>query len=144
MSGTVVERGDPTYDEVRKIWNGMFDKKPGIIARCSQVSDVVAAVNFAKENNITIAVKGGGHNSAGTGSCDDGLMIDLSPLKKITIDQGNKTARVQGGCLWGEVDAALQQFGLAVPSGIIFTHRGRRPNPGRWLRMDQQKIWIND
>lgn len=123
MRGLIVEPGDPTYDETRKIWNGMFDKRPAIIARCSAVSDVVAAVNFARENNITIAVKGGGHNSAGTGACENGLMIDLSLLKKITVDRKNKTANVQGGCLWGEVDAVLQQSGLAVPSGII-SHTG--------------------
>jgi FAD/FMN-containing dehydrogenase len=123
IKGAVIYPGDPSYDDTRKIWNGIFDKKPAMIARCISAEDVVAAVNFAKENNIVIAVKGGGHNSAGTGSCENGMMIDLSLLKEITVNQKDTTVKVQGGCLWAEVDTVLQQYGLAVPCGII-SHTG--------------------
>jgi FAD/FMN-containing dehydrogenase len=115
--------GDPQYDEARKIWNGMFDKKPRLIARCQTAQEVASAVNFAREHHLVIAVKGGGHNSAGTASCEGGLMIDLSLMRKIEVNEQTKTAKVQGGCLLGEVDAATQKFGLAVPSGII-SHTG--------------------
>lgn len=122
-TGEVLTSESSDYDEIRKIWNGMFDKKPAIIVRCNSEKDVVEAVKFARKNNMLVAVKSGGHNSAGTGSCDDGLMIDLSLLNKVAVDPIGKTVRVQGGCLLSDVDAATQEYGLAVPAGII-SHTG--------------------
>ena len=123
IKGDVIHPGDANYEDARKIWNGIFDKRPALIVRCLNTQDIVAVVNFARDNNISLAIKGGGHNSAGTGSCDGGIMMDLSLLKKVTVDANNKSVKVQGGCLWGEVDRATQLFGLAVPSGII-SHTG--------------------
>jgi FAD/FMN-containing dehydrogenase len=123
LKGNLVLPGDESYDESRKIWNGMFDKKPGIIVQCRDKNDVAAAVKFANKNDLLIAVKGGGHNSAGTASCDDGMMIDLGLMQDVEVDPVNKTALVEGGCLLGTVDAATQEHGLAVSSGII-SHTG--------------------
>jgi len=121
--GTVLPAGNHGYEQARKIWNGMFDKRPAAIARCVGTSDVINAVNFARNNNLEISVKGGGHNSAGTAVCDDGLMIDLSLMKRVTVNSNKKTARVDGGALLGDVDYETQLYGLAVSAGII-SHTG--------------------
>jgi len=121
--GDVFHAGTHGYDTVRKIWNGMFDRKPGLVARCVGTSDVIRAVNFGRENNLEMSVKGGGHNSAGTAVTDGGLMIDLSLMRRVTVDKENKTARVDGGCLLGDVDYETQLHGLAVSGGIV-SHTG--------------------
>lgn len=121
LRGTVIGQGDAGYDEARKIYNGMIDKRPAAIARCADVADVIACVNFARENGLTVAVRGGGHNGAGLGLCDDGLVIDLSRMRGVRVDPANRTVRVDGGCTWGDVDHATHAFGLATPSGIIST-----------------------
>jgi FAD/FMN-containing dehydrogenase len=121
LSGTVIRRGDPTYDQARRLWNGMIDRSPAIIARCASVADVVAAVNFAREEKLVLAVRGGGHNAAGLGSCDDGLVIDLSGMRGVTVDAAKRVAKVQGGALWRDVDAATHAHGLATPGGVIST-----------------------
>ena len=121
LLGRVVLPDDNDYDEVRQIWNGMHDKRPALIARCSGVADVIASVNFARENNILISVRGGGHNVAGSASNDDGLMIDLSPMKGIRVDSINRTVHAQGGVTWGELDRETQVFGLVAPGGVIST-----------------------
>ncbi|MEO6733687.1 MAG: FAD-binding oxidoreductase [Ferruginibacter sp.] len=121
MRGKLIQPGDTEYDTSRKIYNGMFDKHPAMIAKCVDVADVVAAVNFARENEMVIAVKGGGHNAAGLGMCDDGLVIDLSQMKAVHVDVKNATALVQAGCTLGDVDHATHAFGMAVPSGIAST-----------------------
>ncbi len=123
IKGQVILPGDSDFDESRAIWNAMFDRKPAIIVKSLNVEDVAEAVNFGKHNNLLIAVKGGGHNSAGTAVCDDGLMIDLSLMQDVDIDTDNETVKVQGGCLLGAVDEATQKHGLAVSSGII-SHTG--------------------
>lgn len=123
MQGTVLLPGENGYDDARAIWNGMFDKKPAAIARCENTQDVVKAVNFGREHNLLIAVKGGGHNSAGTASCDGGLMIDLSLMNKVEVDKDSKTVTAQGGTLLAAVDAETQKYGLAISSGII-SHTG--------------------
>jgi FAD/FMN-containing dehydrogenase len=99
----------------------MIDRRPALIARCVDVADVISAVNFAREQHLTLAVRGGGHNGPGLGTCDDGLVVDLSPMTGIHVDAANRTARVAGGCTWGEVDHATHPFGLATPSGFIST-----------------------
>ena len=119
--GRVVTRSDPDYDEVRALYNGMIDKRPRVIARCTDVADVIAAVNFGRDRDLLIAIRGGGHNGPGLGSCDDGLMIDLSLMKGIHVDGVEKTVRVEPGCTSGDVDHATHAFGLAVPFGIVST-----------------------
>ncbi|QUN07103.1 FAD-binding oxidoreductase [Shewanella yunxiaonensis] len=119
--GDVILPNDPTYEEVRKIWNAMIDRKPGIIARCKSVADVVEAVNFARENGLLIAVRGGGHNIAGNAICDDGIMIDLSLLNQVKVDPQTQRAKVEPGCTLADVDAATQKYGLATPVGINST-----------------------
>jgi FAD/FMN-containing dehydrogenase len=121
LRGWVITRSDADYDEVRALYNGMIDKRPLMIARCVDVADVITAVNFGREQGLLIAVRGGGHNGPGLGSCDDGLVIDLSMLKSVRVDPANGTARVDPGCTSGDVDHATHPFGLAVPFGIVST-----------------------
>ena len=121
LRGDLIQPGDAGYEEARKVYNGMIDKRPALIARCVDVADVMAAVNFAREHHLTVAVRGGGHNGPGLGTCDDGLVINLSRMKGIRVDPANRTVRVEGGCIWGEVDHATHPFGLAAPSGFIST-----------------------
>jgi FAD/FMN-containing dehydrogenase len=99
----------------------MIDRHPAVIVRCTDVADVIAAVNFARDQRLLVAIRGGGHNGGGLGTCDDGLVIDLSPMKGVRVDPAARTARVAGGCTWGDVDHATHAFGLATPSGIIST-----------------------
>lgn len=121
--GDILLSGDKGYEDSRKIWNGMFDRKPAIITRCKGTDDVIKAVNFARENSLLTAVKGGGHNSAGNAVCDDGIMIDLSLMRSVVVDESKKTVKVDGGCLLSDVDHETQQHGLAVSAGII-SHTG--------------------
>ena len=110
---------DPRYDEARTLFNAMIDKRPALIARCETADDVAAAIRFARDQGLRIAVRGGAHNGAGLASVDDGLVIDLSPMKAISVDPGTRTVRVGAGAVWGEVDAATGPHNLAVPTGII-------------------------
>lgn len=119
--GDLIEPGDTLYSEARKLYNAMIDKKPGLIARVADVADVIAAVNFGREHNLLVAVRGGGHNGPGLGSCDGGLCIDLSRLKGVRVDPANRTIRVEPGCTQGDVEHAAAAFGLAVPAGIVST-----------------------
>ncbi|MDI5985086.1 FAD-binding oxidoreductase [Halomonas sp. M4R5S39] len=121
LRGALIQAGDPGYEQARRLYNGMIDKRPRLIVRCANVADVIRAVHFAHEQGLPLAVRGGGHNGAGLGSCDDGLVIDLSSLRGIRIDPAMRTARVEGGCTWGDVDHATHAFGLATVSGIIST-----------------------
>jgi len=121
LQGKLVRPGDASYDEARSVWNGMIDKRPAIIARCAGTADVVEAVNFARENGLAIAVRGGGHNVAGHATCDDGIVIDLSPMKNVTVDTVRRTALAEGGATWADYDAATQAHGLASPGGAIST-----------------------
>ena len=119
LRGELIQYGDNNYEDSRKIYNAMIDKKPALIAKCVDVADVVTAVNFGRENNMLTAVRGGGHNGGGLGICDEGLVIDLSNLKNVRVNTSNNTVRVGGGNLWGEVDHATHIYGLAIPAGII-------------------------
>jgi FAD/FMN-containing dehydrogenase len=121
MRGPLIQRGDPGYDEARTIYNAMIDKHPALIAQCSNVADVIAAVNFARDNNVIVAIRGGGHNGPGLGLVDDGLVIDLSQMNGVRVDPEADTARVEGGALLGDLHHATNAFGLATPSGIIST-----------------------
>ena len=117
----LVTRDDADYDEVRALYNGMIDKRPLMIAQCVDVADVVAAVNFGRDGGLPVAIRGGGHNGPGLGSVDDGLVIDLSPMKGVRVDPASRTVRVGPGCTSGDVDHATHAFGLAVPFGIVST-----------------------
>ncbi|MBA3823185.1 MAG: FAD-binding oxidoreductase [Ktedonobacterales bacterium] len=121
LRGELLRPGQDGYEAARHIYNGMIDRHPALIARCVDVADVMAAVNFAREQALTLAVRGGGHSGPGMSMCDDGLVIDLSNMKGIHVDPAARTARVEGGCVWGDVDHATHPFGLAVPSGFIST-----------------------
>jgi len=115
----LVGPNDARYDEARTLFNAMIDKRPALIAFCTSAEDVAAAIRFARDRDLTLAVRGGGHNGGGLASVDDGVVIDLSPLKEVSVDPATRTVRVGGGCVWGEVDAATGPHNLAVPTGII-------------------------
>jgi len=121
VKGRVVTREDVAYDEVRAVYNAMIDKRPAAIASCLDEEDVSAAIRFARERDLVVAVRGGGHNGAGLGSVDDGIVIDLSPMNAVTVDPSASVVRVQGGARLGDVDRAAGEHGLAVPGGIIST-----------------------
>jgi hypothetical protein len=121
LRGVLIEPTDPGDDEACQLYNGMIHKRPALIARCMDSADVITAVNFARQHDLLLVVRGGGHNSAGLRSCDGGLVIDLSPMKGIRVDQAAGTVRVEGGCTWGDVDHATYPFGLAVPTGFVST-----------------------
>jgi FAD/FMN-containing dehydrogenase len=120
-AGQVVGPGDPTYDEARRGFNAMHDRRPAAIATCSSTRDVVAALKVARERDAIVAVRSGGHSVAGLSCCDAGVLIDLSGLKTIEVDPGSRIARAGGGVLWGELDAATQQHGLHTPGGRVTT-----------------------
>jgi FAD/FMN-containing dehydrogenase len=119
LRGQLIQPGDAKYESARRVYNGMIDKRPALIVRCHNAADVMLAVNFARDEQLLLAVRGGGHNGGGLGTCDGGLVIDLAPMWGIRVDPVACTARVEGGCTWGDVDHATHAFGLATPSGII-------------------------
>jgi FAD/FMN-containing dehydrogenase len=121
LRGRLVKPNDADYDDVRALYNGMIDRRPRLIARCVDVADVITAVTFGREQGLLVAIRGGGHNGPGLGSCNDGLVIDLSMMRGVHVDPSNRTVRVQGGCTSGDVDHATHPFGLAVPFGIVST-----------------------
>src|SRR3954451_3461948 len=121
LRGTLTTPADPDYDERRALYNAMIDKRPALIARCTDAADVMAAVGHARREKLPLAIRGGGHNGGGLGSVDDGLVIDLSGMRGVIVDPGSRVARVLGGSLIGDVDHATHPFGLALPSGIIST-----------------------
>lgn len=119
LRGELILPTSDTYDAARQVYNAMIDRRPGAIVRCAGVADVLRSVTFAREHGLPLAVRGGGHNGGGLGTCDDGVVIDLSPMKGIRVDPVAQTVRVEGGCTWGDVDHATHAFGMATPSGII-------------------------
>ncbi|MGT2512502.1 FAD-binding oxidoreductase [Cupriavidus basilensis] len=119
--GQLIQPGDAAYDQARAVYNGMIDRRPALIARCTDVADVIAGVNAARDSGMLLAVRGGAHNGAGLGTCDGGLVLDLSPMKGVFVDPKRSTIRVGGGCTWGDVDHAASAYGLATPSGFIST-----------------------
>jgi hypothetical protein len=121
LRGELILPDSPGYEDARTIYNAMIDKQPAIIAKCVNVGDVIAAVNFGREHGLDTAIRSGGHNGPGFALVDDGLVIDLSEMKGIRVDPENKTARVEAGCKWGDVDKATHEFGLATVSGVIST-----------------------
>src|SRR5262245_60102262 len=121
--GALLRPGEEGYEEARRIWNGEIDRRPGLIARCAGADDVAMAVRFARERELPVSVRGGGHAVAGYAVCDSGVMIDLSLMKAVRVDPAARTARAAGGMLWGELDRATQSHGLATTGGVI-SHTG--------------------
>jgi FAD/FMN-containing dehydrogenase len=123
LRGGVLQPGHNGYEDARKVWNGMIDKRPALIVRCAGVGDVVDAIKFAREHDLLSSVRGGGHNIAGKAVCDGGLMIDLSEMRRVEVDAVKRRARVEGGALLGDLDREAQFFGLATTAGVV-THTG--------------------
>jgi hypothetical protein len=121
LRGELLLPTDPGYETARHVWNGMIDRRPGLIARCTGAADVLVAVTFAREHGVVVSIRGGGHNVSGRAVCDGGLMIDLSPMKSVRVDPARRTARAEAGVLWGEFDHETQAFGLATPGGSVAT-----------------------
>jgi FAD/FMN-containing dehydrogenase len=119
--GQIIQPGDTGYDDARRVYNGMIDKRPRVIARCVDEADVIAAVEHGRESNLLTAIRGGGHNGGGLGICDDGLVVDLSRMRGIRVDPSARTVRVQGGCTGGDMDHATHAFGMATPGGTVST-----------------------
>ena len=121
LRGELVRPGDPAYETARRVHNAMIDRHPSFIVYCVDVADVISCVNFARENSLTLSVRGGGHNVAGFSVCDDGIVIDLSKMKGVRVDPGNRRVTAQGGCTLGDMDHATHAFGLAAPGGVVST-----------------------
>jgi len=121
VRGAIVQPGDAAYESARMVYNRMIDKRPAIIVRCDDVADVIATVDYARTNNVLTAIRGGGHNGGGLGTCDGGVVIDLSAMRGVRVNPAARTVRVAAGCVWGDVDHATHSFGLAVPTGFIST-----------------------
>ena len=121
VRGDVVVPGDEGYDEARTVYNAMIDRRPAVVVRSANAGDVMAAVNFARENELDLAVRGGGHSVPGFGTCDGGVVIDLSGMRGVRVDPASRTARAEGGATWGDFNAATHAFGLATTGGIIST-----------------------
>ncbi|TIT77304.1 MAG: FAD-dependent oxidoreductase, partial [Mesorhizobium sp.] len=121
--GRLISAEHADYDLARAVWNGAIDRRPRLVARCTGTADTVAAVRFARDHDLEIAIRGGGHNVAGTAVCDDGIVIDLSAIRGVRVDPTNRRAWVQGGALWGDVDHETQPYGLATTGGIV-SHTG--------------------
>ena len=121
FGGVLITTSDTEYDEARRVWNGMIDLNPALIARCTSTEDVVAALRYGRDNDLEIAVRGGGHNVSGNGTCQDGIVIDLGPMNQVRVDTATQIAEAGGGTTWAEYDAATQEHGLASPGGAIST-----------------------
>jgi FAD/FMN-containing dehydrogenase len=119
VSGTVTGQADPGYDEARALWNGMIDRRPWAVVRAAGAGDVPPTIRFARDHGLDLAVRGGGHNVAGNGTVDDGLVLDLADLHAVSVDPAAATVRVEGGATLAHVDAATEPHGLAVPMGVV-------------------------
>src|SRR5690606_554334 len=117
----LVTPDEADYGSARNVWNGMIDRRPAAVLMCRGVADIIAGVTHAREHALPLAVRGGGHNVAGFGTCDEGLVLDLSPMRAVHVDPAARTVRVAGGATWADVDRETQAFGLAVPGGIVST-----------------------
>ena len=144
LRGRLIGPSDADYDAARALYNGMIDKRPRLIARCVDVADVIAAVNFGRDQGLLVAIRGGGHSGPGLGSCNDGLVVDLSMMKSVRVDQASRTVRVDAGCTSGDVDHATHAFGLAVPFGIVSTTGVAGLTLGRGHRVPHTQVRPHD
>jgi FAD/FMN-containing dehydrogenase len=119
LRGSLIAAEDESYEQARKVWNGMIDKRPALIARCTGVADVVECITFARRHDLLVAMRCGSHNAAGHATCDGGLVIDLSPMKGIRVDAAKRRVHAQGGVLWGELDRETQVYGLGTTGGAV-------------------------
>ena len=138
--GALIEPGDASYEESRKVYNAMIDRRPRVIARCADVADVIAAVHFGREHGLRVAIRGGGHNGGGLGVCDEGLVIDLSPMKYVRVDPANGQVRVGGGCTLGDVDHATRRVRARRAGRRHLDHRRGRVDAGRRPRAPHAKV----
>ena len=141
LHGELIRPGDGVYDEARAIWNGAHDARPAVIARCADSSDVRHAIGFARSEGLDVAVRGGSHSIPGFSTVDDGIVIDLSPMKGVTVDVVARTARAEGGVTWGESDVVTQEHGLATTGGLVSDHRRCRLHVGRRDRLADAQAW---
>ncbi|MGD0619776.1 MAG: FAD-binding oxidoreductase [Bryobacteraceae bacterium] len=121
IRGRVIQPGQPEYEGARRVYNAAIDCRPAVIVQCADAADVIHCVNYAREQRLAPAIRGGGHSAPGFGTCDGGIVIDLSRLRGIRVDPDRRTAQVEGGCTWGDVDNATHAFGLGTPGGVIST-----------------------
>src|SRR5579863_2023474 len=121
VRGDVITADVDGYEQGRRVYNGMIDRRPRVISRCVDAADVIATVAFARDNELDLAVRGGSHSISGFGTVDDGVVVDLSRMKGIRVDPRARTAQAEGGCTWGDLDHATYAFGLATPGGIVST-----------------------
>ena len=131
LDGDVIATDDLEYDAARAVWNGIVDRRPALVARCTDAADVIKAVRFAGEQDLVIAVRAGGHSVGGFSTCDGGIIIDLSRMREVSVDPQARFARVDGGALGGDLDREAQAFGLACPLGYVRSHRRRRARARR-------------
>ena len=131
FTGQLLTPRDAGYEEARRVYNGLVNKRPALIARCRGVADVTDAIKLARDLGLEVAIRGGGHNVAGRATIDGGLMIDLTPMKGIHVDPKSRTARAEGGVTWAELNRETQLHGLAVTGGVVSTNGNRRPHPRR-------------
>ena len=142
IEGNVLQQGDDNYGKARMVWNAMINNKPAVIVQCVSTADVVATVNYAKDANLPISILGGGHNVAGHAVGDHAVMIDLSLMRKVSVDAENKTALVDGGALWRDVDEATQKHGLATPGGLISDTGVGGLTLSRWNWLVTKPLWL--
>ena len=135
LGGEVIAPEDSSYEEARRVWNGMIDCRPALIVTCESADDVVAAVNFGRENGLVVAVRGGAHSTPGYSTCDDGIVIDLGRMNAVEVDPEARTARVQGGARWVDLDGPTQEHGLAVTGGRVSDTGRRRPRARQRQRL---------
>ncbi len=143
FKGTVLTPGDPGYDDARRVFNGLVDRRPARIMRCTDAADVGSALLLARQEGLPVSVYGGGHGVTGSAVVDDGMCIDLRGLDRVVVDPVARTARVGGGATWGAVDAATQEFGLAVTAGRVSDHRRRRPDPRVGQRLARARLRVH-
>ena len=140
LRGAALTPSDPGYAGVRAEFNAMHDGEPALVASCSGTADVVDAVNFARDNDLIAAVRGGGHSVAGLSSIDGGMLVDLAPMRGVQVDPNRRLAHVQGGALWADVDRETQAFGLAAPGGVVSDTGRGGPHARRRLRLAAAQV----
>ncbi len=144
LRGELIQPGDASYEEARKVYNGMIDRRPALIVRCADVADVIAAVNFARECNLLVSIRSGGHNAGGLGVCDDGLVIDLSRIRYTHVDPVARTVRVGGGCTLGGCGPRHARLWPGSSQRHHLDDRRGRPHAWRWHRLPDAQVWAGD